>query len=52
MSTISIQEIMEENKLTKHWKVRAQIYTIERLWTKLKYGVKDKDQIRSLLKML
>ena len=35
-------------KLTQHRKVRDQINTIERLETKLKYGVKDRDQICSL----
>ena len=47
-SEICIQKIMVETKLTWYWKVRDQIHTIERLWTKLKYGVKDRDHIRKL----
>ena len=35
-------------KLTRHWKVKDQLDTIERLWTKLKSAVKDRDQIHSL----
>ena len=42
-SNFSIQEIM-----TRHWKVRDQIDTIERLGTKLKYSVKDREQIHNL----
>ena len=45
MLVISIQEITVMTKLTWHWKVRDQIDTIERLGTKLKYGVKDRNQI-------
>ena len=48
MSVISIQKITVKTKLTQHKKVRDQINTIERLETKLKYGVKDRDQIFSL----
>ena len=36
-------------KLTSIEKVRNQIDTIEKLWTKLKYGIKVMDQICSLL---
>ena len=36
--------------MTGHWKVRDQIYTIEKLGTKLKYGLKDMNQICSLPK--
>jgi len=39
---------MVRTKLTQYRKVRDQIDTIERLRTKLKYGVKDRDQICSL----
>ena len=35
-------------KLTSIEKVRNQIDTIEKLWTKLKYGVKDRDQLCNL----
>ena len=35
-------------KLTQHIKVRDEINTIERLKIKLKYSVKDRDQICSL----
>ena len=35
-------------KLTRHWKVRDQIDTIEMLGTKLKYNVKNRDQICNL----
>ena len=31
--------------LTQYQKVRDQIDTIERIGTKLKYGMKDKDQL-------
>ena len=31
-----------------HWKVKNQINTYEKLETKLKYGIKDMDQIYSL----
>ena len=48
MSSIFIQDITVKTKLTQNWKVRDQIDTIERLETKLKYGVKDRDQICSL----
>ena len=34
--------------LTQYQKVRDQTNTIERLWTKLKYSVKDKDQLCNL----
>ena len=51
MSDFSIQEITAGTKLTCHWKVRDQIDTIERLETKLKYDVNDKDQICSLPKL-
>ena len=47
---ISIQEITVMTKLTWHWKVRDQIDTIERLRTKLKYSVKNRNQIHSLSK--
>ena len=52
MSGIFIQNITIETKLIRHWKVRDQIDTIKSLETKLKYGVKDKDQICSLSKKL
>ena len=48
MSTIFIQEITVGTKLTQYQKVRDQIDTTERIETKLKYSVKDKDQICSL----
>ena len=48
MSDFSIQEITTRTKLTRHSKVRDQIDTIERLETKLKYNVKDGDQICNL----
>ena len=35
--------------LTQYQKVRNQIDTIEKLGTKLKYGIKDKDQLYNLL---
>ena len=38
---------MIETKLIQHWKINKQIDTIEMLWTKLKYSVKDRDQICS-----
>ena len=41
---------MTWTKLTSIEKVRDQIDTIEKLWTKLKYGLKDMDQICSLPK--
>ena len=50
MSSIFIQDITVETNLTWDWKVRDQIDTIEKLETKLKYGVKDIDQICSLPK--
>ena len=40
---------MALTKLTRHWKVRDQIDIVERLQTKLKYGINDKDQICNLL---
>ena len=45
MSSIFIQDITVKTKLTQNWKVRDQIDTIERLETKLKYGVKNRDQL-------
>ena len=39
---------MTWTKLTSIEKVRDQIDTIEKLWTKLKYGVKDRDQLCNL----
>ena len=48
MSSIFIQKITTDTKLKRHQKVRDQIDIIERLKTKLKYGVKDKNQIRNL----
>ena len=48
MSDFSIQEITAETKLTQHLKVMDQINTIERLKTKLKYNVKNRDQICNL----
>ena len=45
---IFIQEVMAVTKLIWHRKVRDQIDTIERLETKLKYIVNDKDQIHNL----
>ena len=50
--SISIQEITAWTKLTQHWKFRDQINTIERFMTKLKYIVKDKNQIPSLPKYI
>ena len=50
MSLIFIQDIIVGTKLTRDWKVKDQIDTIETFWTKLKYGVKDRDQMCSLLK--
>ena len=35
-------------KLTWQWKTIDKIDKIERLWTKLKYGVNDRDQMCSL----
>ena len=40
MSAIFIQDIMVGTKLIRHWKVRNQIDTIEKLETKLKYSCK------------
>ena len=40
---ISIQKITIETKLTQYRMVRDHIYTIERLETKLKYGIKDRN---------
>ena len=50
MSAICIQEIMIMIKLTQYWKVRNQINTIKKLEIKLKYDIKDRDQIHSLSK--
>ena len=44
----SIQEIMVGTKLTWYWMIRDQINTIKRLGTKLKYNVKNKNQIFNL----
>ena len=52
MSSIFIQDIIVGTKLTWDWKVRDQIDTIEKLGTKLKYGVNDRDQIYSLPKKI
>ena len=41
---------MVEIELTWHGNVRNQINTIEKLGTKLKYSVNDRNQIRSLHK--
>lgn len=30
-------------KLTQYWKAKHQVYTIEKLKAKLKYGIKDKN---------
>ena len=49
MSSIFIQNITTETKLTRHRKIRDQIDTIEMLEIKLKYAVKDMNQTRSLL---
>ena len=44
MLTISIKEIMiVEIKLTQHWTITDQIYTIKKLETKLKYGIEYRD---------
>ena len=43
---------MAITKLIRHWKVGDQIDTIEMLGIKLKYGVKVRDQICSLLLLL
>ena len=48
MSAIFIQKVTVRTKLTQYRKVRDQINTIEMLETKLKYGVKHRDQICSL----
>ena len=48
-SIIFIQEITAETKLIQYWKVGNQNDTIKKLGTKLKYDIKDRDQIRSLL---
>ena len=42
-SLISIKEIMIWTKLIWYWKIRNQINTIEKVWTKLKYSIKDRD---------
>ena len=34
--------------MTRYWNVKDQIHTIKRLWTKLKYNIKIRDQIFSL----
>ena len=47
-SDFSIQEITIGTKLTWHWKIRDQTDTIKKLGTKLKYSLKDMDQICSL----
>ena len=47
-SDFSIHEITAGTKLTRHKKVKDQIDASERLGTKLKYGVKDKDHLCSL----
>ena len=39
-----MQWLMIGVKLTQHWKVEGKIDAIERLRTKLKYSVKDRDQ--------
>ena len=39
---------MVKIKLTRYWKIKDQIDTIERLWIKLKYDVYDRDQKCSL----
>ena len=39
---------MARTKSTRHWKVRNQIDTIEKLEAKLKYGINNRDQIYSL----
>ena len=41
---------MVETKLTRHWKVKDQIDINKMLEAKLKYDVKDRDQICSLPK--
>ena len=41
---------MVETKLTRHWKVKDQIDKNKMLEAKLKYDVKDRDQICSLPK--
>ena len=47
-SVIFIQEITVRTKLIWYQKDNDQIDAIEMLWIKLKYGVKDRNQIRSL----
>ena len=47
-SIIFIKEIMIVIKLIRHLKVIDTIDTIERLRTKLKYDVNDRNQIHSL----
>ena len=44
----SIQEIIVWTKLIQHWNNRDQIDTTERLEIKLKYNVKEMDQIHTL----
>ena len=39
---------MIETKLIRHWNVRDQTDTIERLEMKLKYDIKDGDKISGL----
>ena len=48
MPAIFIYDVTTRAKLTRYWKVNGQIDIIERLWTKLKYGIKVMDQICSL----
>ena len=48
ISVFSINHFTVETILTQYQKVRDQINTIEMLMTKLKYGVKDKDQFYNL----
>ena len=48
MSAIFIQEITVKTKLTWYWKVKDQIDIIERLWTKLKYDINDRNQLSNL----
>ena len=43
-SKIFIKKIAVETKLTEHSNIRDQIDSIERLWTKLKYGIKNNDE--------
>ena len=52
MSTIFIQNITVKTKLTRHLNGMDQIVTIKMLGTKLKYNVKDRNQICSLPQFL